>query len=84
MLLAVALYGEMEEGKEGDMSDIAVDTTTDTDPNSFGISEVISLPPSKESESLYIELIINYIKNIDIQIRIYFAYQIDIYNEKLL
>lgn len=45
---------------------------------------VVSLPPSKESESLYIELIIHYIKNIDIQIRIYFAYQIDIYNEKLL
>lgn len=26
----LALYGEMEEGKEGDMSDIAVDTTTNT------------------------------------------------------
>jgi hypothetical protein len=26
----ITLYGEMEEGKEGDMSDIAVDTTTDT------------------------------------------------------
>jgi DNA-binding beta-propeller fold protein YncE len=26
----ITLYGEMEEGKEGDISDIAVDTTTDT------------------------------------------------------
>jgi hypothetical protein len=26
----ITLYGEMEEGKKGDMSDIAVDITTDT------------------------------------------------------